>query len=134
MWQTSDVTFSQVAMEYPRAAAALAGLPSEVVEPTVRRVVEAALQATGLQVPDRSSKAVERLVWSLDDAVWDLQDKAESGGASRVAYQRAFLQARAANALLELLEHRFGSAVYEAIQALNSDETAVLRLLAEPAE
>lgn len=123
------VTFSQMAVEFPKVAAQLARLSGEELDEAVRRVVEAALTATNLQVPDRVPKQVERLVWSLDDAAWDLQDKAERGEVSRIVYNRAFLQARAANSLLELLEGRHGQAVYEAVQALNSDEAAVLRLL-----
>jgi len=126
------MAFAEVGAEFPRVASELARLSGEDLGRAVARVVEAALASTSLTVADRDKKAVERLVWSLDDSVWDLQDKAEKGEVPQVAYLRAFLQARAGNSLLELLDGRFGPAVYEAIQALNGNEGRVLEILAQP--
>ena len=75
---------------------------------------------------------MERLVWSLEDSASKLQEEAEQGAASQVAYHRAFLKAMAANGLLDLVEGRYGPAVFNATYALNSDEDAVLQLLAGP--
>ena len=54
------------------------------------------------------------LVWSLDDVAWSLQEAVDKGAASQLDYVRAFRRARAANRLLDLLENRYDSAVYEA--------------------
>ena len=124
------MAFADVGAEFPRVASELARHSGDDLARAVARVVEEALTTTGLQVPDRDKKAVERMVWSLDDAVWDLQDKSEKGEVPQVAYLRAFLQARAANSLLELLDGRYGPAMYEATQALSRNEERVVELLA----
>lgn len=124
----SVVTFSQVGTQYPRVAAELAHLSGDDLDAAVRRVVDAALRTTGLQLGD-DRKELERTVWALDDENWALQEKADQGEVSPIAQQRAFIRARAASAALELLEKRYGAAVYEAIQALSGNETAVLDLL-----
>ena len=72
------------------------------------------------------------LVWSLDDVAWSLQEAVDKGTASQLDYVRAFRRARAANGLLDLLENRYDSAVYEASQALSANEDAVLQLLVHP--
>jgi hypothetical protein len=123
------VTFSQVSLEFPALAAELAGRSGGEAEQAVARIVEAALTATGLQVDDRSPAAVERLAWSLDDVAWDLQEKSERGEVSAVHYNRAFLRARAASGLLELVQGRLGPAVAEATRALDADEGRALDLL-----
>ena len=53
------------------------------------------------------------LVWSLDDVAWALQEAVDKGTASQLDYVRAFRRARAANGLLDLLENRYDTAVYE---------------------
>jgi hypothetical protein len=128
------MTFSQVAVEFPRLAAELTRHSGDDLDEAVRRVVEGALIATGLQVTARDSTDVERLVWSLDDVAWEMQEEAERGTASRVAYIQAFRRARAANGLLELVEGRHGRAVYEAAHALDDNEDAVLELIRAPAQ
>ena len=122
------MTFSQVGAQYPRVASELGRLSGDELEAAVRRVVDTAVRATGLQVsPER--KELERLVWALDDEAWALQEKAQEGDVPVVAQQRAFIRARAASAALELQEGRYGPAVYEAIQALSGNEAVVLGLL-----
>jgi hypothetical protein len=114
-------------------AVELERLSGDDLEEAVQRVVETALTATGVQAADRSPAAVEKLVWSLDDVVWGVQEAADKGTASQLDYVRAFRRARAANGLLDLLEDRYDSAVYESCQALAANEDAVLQLLAHPA-
>lgn len=132
VWKTSLVAFSRVAAQFPRLAAGLERLSGGDLDEAVQRIVEGALTATGVQVTDRSSTAVERLVWSLDDVAWDLQEEAERGTASQVTYNQAFRRAMAANGLLDLLEGRHDSAVYDACQALGANEDAALQLLGHP--
>jgi hypothetical protein len=126
------VAFSRLALEFPRLAAELERLSGDDLEAAVGRIVETALTATGVQVTDRSPAAVNTLVWSLDDVAWGLQEAVDKGAASQLDYVRAFRRARAANGLLDLLEDRYDSAVYEASQALSANEDAVLQLLARP--
>jgi hypothetical protein len=126
------MTFGQVTAQFPRLAAELGQRSGPDLDEAVRRIVEEALSATGLQVTSRGSKDVERLVWSLDDMAWRLQEEAETGKTSPALYSQAFRRARAASGLLELLEGRYGPAVYEATQALNSDEDTVIQLLSGP--
>jgi hypothetical protein len=128
----SVMTFSQVTVQYPRLAAELAQRSGPDLDQAVQRIVEAALTATGLQVTSRASADLERLVWSLDDVAWGLQEENESGTSSGALYNLAFRKARAASGLLDLVEGRYGNAVYEAVQALGSDEEEALRLLSEP--
>jgi hypothetical protein len=126
------MTFGQVTLQYPRLAAELAQRSGPDRDEAVGRIVEEALTATGLQVTSRSSTDLERLVWSLDDVAWGLQEQTQGGKASGALYNQAFRQARAASGLLELVEGRYGPAVYEAVQALSAGEEAVLRLLSGP--
>jgi hypothetical protein len=126
------MTFGHVAVEYPRLAAELAQRSGPDLDEAVRRIVEGALTATGLQVTSRNPTDVERLVWSLDDVTWGLQEQSEGGRTSGALYHQAFRKARAASGLLEFVEGRYGNAVYEAVQALNADEDAALRELSEP--
>jgi hypothetical protein len=126
------MAFNRLALEFPRLAAELERLPGDGLEAAVRRIVEAALTSTGVQVTDRSPAAVNTLVWSLDDAAWALQEAVDKGTASQLDYVRAFRRARAASGLLDLLENRYDSAVYEACQALSANEDAVLALLVQP--
>ncbi len=126
------MAFNRLALEFPRLAAELERLSGEDLEAAVGRVVETALTATGVQVTDRSPAAVNTLVWSLDDVAWGLQEAVDKGAASQLDYVRAFRRARAANGLLDLLENRYDSAVYEASQALSANEDAVLQLLVHP--
>lgn len=126
------MTFSQVTVQFPRLAAELGQRSGPDLDQAVRRIVDAALTATGLEVPNRSSKDVERLVWSLDDVAWRLQEEAEGGETSVALYNHAFRRARAASALLELVEGRYGPAVYEAVQALNADQDGVIQVLSGP--
>jgi hypothetical protein len=126
------VTFTRVAIEYPRLANKLSQLSPPDLETAVRGVVESALTATSLQVPGRDPREVERLAWSLDDAVWALQEKTEQDPGAQLPYLLAFRRARAAGALLELLEGRFDTAVYEAMQALGANEDEVIGLLGHP--
>jgi hypothetical protein len=126
------VAFSRIAFEFPRLAVELERLSGDDLEEAVQRVVETALTATGVQVTDRSPAAVNTLVWSLDDVAWGLQEAVDKGTASQLDYVRAFRKARAANGLLDLLENRYDSAVYEASQALSANEDAVLQLLVHP--
>jgi hypothetical protein len=123
------MTFSQLTVQFPRLAAQLVQRSGPDLDEAVRRIVEEALVATGLQVTSRSPKDLEHLVWSLDDVAWGLQEEAERGGSSLALYHLAFRKARAASGLLELIEGRYGPAVYEAVQALNGDEDAVVQLL-----
>ena len=116
-------------MPFPRLAAELAQRSGPDLDEAVDRIVEQALSATGLQVTSRSPKDLEHLVWSLDDVAWGLQEEAEGGKTSPAFYNLAFRKARAASSLLEMVEGRHGPAVYEAVQALNGDEDAVLRLV-----
>jgi hypothetical protein len=127
------VTFTRVALEYPRLANQLSQLSSTDLVTAVQGVVESALTATSLQVPSRDSRDVERLAWSLDDAVWALQEKTEQDPSAQLPYLLAFRRARAASALLELLESRYDTAVYEAMQALGANEDEVIGLLGPPA-
>ena len=113
------MAFNRLALEFPRLAAELERLSGDDLEAAVKRIVETALTATGVQVPDRSPAAVNTLVWSLDDVAWGLQEAVDNGTASQLDYVRAFRRARAANGLLDLLENRYDSAVYEAAQALS---------------
>ncbi len=126
------MAFNRLALEFPRLAAELERLSGEDLEAAVGRVVETELTATGVQVTDRSPAAVNTLVWSLDDVAWGLQEAVDKGAASQLDYVRAFRRARAANGLLDLLENRYDSAVYEASQALSANEDAVLQLLVHP--
>jgi hypothetical protein len=126
------VTYPQVAAEFPRLAAELAHLSGEDREAAVRRVVEAALAATSVEVTSTSADDVERLVWSLDDVAWKLQEEAEQGRVSQAQYIHAFRRARAAGGLFDLLTGRFGSAVSEATYALGANEDAVLQLVGRP--
>ncbi len=75
---------------------------------------------------------MERLVWSLDDVAWKLQEEAEQGRVSQAQYILAFRRARAASGLFDLLAGRFGSAVSEATYALGANEDAVLQLVGRP--
>jgi hypothetical protein len=126
------VTFSRVAIQYPRLAHKLSELPDSELKSAVAGVVERALSATGVQVPSRDPLEVERLVWSLDDAVWALQERAEQDPSSQLPYLQAFRRARAANGLLDLLEGRYDTAVYEAMHALGANEDEVIELLGSP--
>lgn len=123
------MTFIQVAAEFPGLAASLQELSAGDLDQAVRRIVETALATTGVEVPDRSRGALEQLVWSLDDAAWDLQEKAERGASSSTLYNQAFRRARAASGLLELQEGHYGRAVFEATHALGGHEGTVLRIL-----
>jgi hypothetical protein len=123
------VAFSDVGLEFPRVAHRLAQLPSGEVEAAARRVVEGALARNGVAVASTDLPAVERLVWSLDDAAWKLQEETDQGKASATAYNEAFRRARAANGLLELLQGRYGRAMYEATHALYGNEDATLELI-----
>jgi hypothetical protein len=123
------VTFSRVAIQHPRLANKLSQLPESELEGAVQGVVEKALAATGVQVTSRNASEVERVVWSLDDAVWALQEKAEQDPSSQLPYLQAYRRARAASGLLDLLEGRYDSAVYEAMHALGASEDAVIELL-----
>jgi hypothetical protein len=127
------MAFNRLALEFPRLAVELEQLSGSDLEAAVARIVETALSATGVEVSDRSPAAVNTLVWSLDDVAWAFQEAADKGAASQLDYVRAFRRARAANGLLDLLENRYDSAVYEASQALAANEDAVLGLLAHPA-
>ena len=122
------MTFTRVAIEYPRLANKLSQLPENELEAAVKGVVEKALAATGVQVTNREPREVERLVWSLDDAVWVLQEKAEQDPSSQLPYLQAFRKARAASGLLDLIEGRYDTAVYEAMHALGANEDAVIEL------
>ena len=73
------MTFSQLTVQFPHLAAELGQLSGPELDEAVRRVVEEGLSATGLQLTSRSPKDLERLVWSLDDEAWGLQEKAEAG-------------------------------------------------------
>jgi hypothetical protein len=126
------VTFSRVAIQYPRLAHKLSELSDSELKSAVAGVVEKALAATGVQVPSRDPREVERLVWSLDDAVWALQERAEQDPGSQLPYLQAFRRARAANGLLDLLEGRYDTAVYEAMHALGANEDEVIELLGSP--
>jgi hypothetical protein len=126
------VTFTRVAIQYPRLANKLSQFSEADLEAAVRGVVDQALAATGVQVASQDPREVERLVWSLDDAVWVLQERAEQDPSSQLPYLQAFRRARAASALLDLLEGRYDTAVYEAMHALGADEEAVIELLAAP--
>ena len=126
------MTFTRVALEYPRLANKLSQLPPPELETAVQGVVQSALTATSLQVPNQDPREVERLAWSLDDAVWALQEKSEQDPGSQLPYLLAFRRARAAGALLELLEGRYDTAVYEAMQALGANEDEVIGLLGQP--
>jgi hypothetical protein len=123
------MTFGQVGAEFPHLATELSRLSGPSLDDAVHRIVETALTTTGLEVPSRDKADVERLAWSLDDTAWKLQEDAEQGRTTQIAYHRAFLKARAASSLLELLEGRYGPAVYEATHALSSNEERVLSLL-----
>jgi hypothetical protein len=127
--ETLTVAFSPLAAQFPRVAAELARFSGADLTELTRRVVEEALTATGVQVTDRSSLAVERLVWSLDDEAWRLQEETQAGKTSGVVYDRAFRRARAANGLLDAMEDRYDSAVYEACHALGADEDGLLDLM-----
>jgi hypothetical protein len=126
------VAFNRLALEFPRLAVELERLSGDDLATAVGRIVEAALTATAVQVTDTSPAAVNTLVWSLDDVAWSLQEAVDKGAASQLDYVRAFRRARAANGLLDLLESRYDSAVYEASQALSANEDAVLQLLVHP--
>ncbi len=126
------MTFSQLTVQFPHLAAELGQLSGPELDEAVRRVVEEGLSATGLQLTSRSPKDLERLVWSLDDEAWGLQEKAEAGQASLALYNLAFRKARAVSGLLEMVEGRYGPAVYESVQALNADEDAVVQLIKAP--
>jgi hypothetical protein len=123
------VTFTRVAIQYPRLANKLAQLSPADLHSAVEGVVEKAMSATSLQVPSRDTREVERLVWSLDDAVWALQERAEQDPGSQLPYLQAFRRARAASALLDLLEGRYDTAVYEAMHALGANEDELIELL-----
>ena len=123
------VTFSQLTVQFPRLAAELAQRSGPDLDEAVRRIVEDALSETGVQVTSRSPKDLEHLVWSLDDVAWRLQEEAEGGKTSPALYNLAFRKARAASGLLEMVEGRHGPAVYEAVQALNGDEDALVQLI-----
>lgn len=123
------MTFSRVAIQYPRLAHKLSQLPDSKLESAVQGVVERALSVTGVQVTSQDPREVERVVWSLDDAVWALQEKAEQDPSSQLPYLQAFRRARAASGLLDLLEHRYDTAVYEAMHALGATEDEVIDLL-----
>jgi hypothetical protein len=126
------MTFSQLTVQFPHLAAELGQLSGPELDEAVRRVVEEGLSATGLQLTSRSPTDLERLVWSLDDEAWGLQEKAEAGQASLALYNLAFRKARAVSGLLEMVEGRYGPAVYESVQALNADEDAVVQLIKAP--
>ena len=123
------MSFSQLTVQFPRLAAELAQRSGTDLDEAVRQIVEGALAATGLEVTNRGSKDLEHLVWSLDDVAWGLQEQVESGKTSPALYNHAFRKARAASGLLELVEGRYGPAVFEAVQALSSDEEAAIQLL-----
>ncbi len=123
------MTFSRVAIQYPRLAHKLAQLPDGELKSSVEGVVNRALSATGVQVANRDPREVERLVWSLDDAVWALQERAEQDPSAQLPYLQAFRRARAASGLLDLLEGRYDTAVYEAMHALGASEDEVIELL-----
>jgi hypothetical protein len=126
------MTFSQLTVQFPHLAAELGQRSGPDLDEAVRRIVEEGLSATGLQLTSRSPKDLERLVWSLDDEAWGLQEKAEAGQASLALYNLAFRKARAASGLLEMVEGRYGPAVYESVQALNTDEDALVQLIKAP--
>jgi hypothetical protein len=126
------MTFSQLTVQYPHLAAEMAQRSGPDLDEAVRRIVEEGLSATGLQVTSRSPKDLEHLVWSLDDAAWGLQEEADAGKTSPAVYSLAFRKARAASGLLEMVEGRYGPAVYESLQALGSDEDAVVQLIKAP--
>ena len=125
--------FSRVAIQYPRLAHELGRLEGGDLDQAVQTIVEQALTAAGVEVGARTSTAVEKLVWSLDDAAWALQERVERDPGSQGLYLQAFRRARAANGLLDLLEGRYDSAVYEAMHALGASEDAVLQLLGHAA-
>jgi hypothetical protein len=126
------MTFGQLTVQFPHLAAELGQLSGPELDEAVRRIVEEGLSATGLQLTSRSPKDLEHLVWSLDDEVWGLQEKAEAGQASLALYNLAFRKARAASGLLEMVEGRYGPAVYESVQALGADEDALVQLIKAP--
>ena len=119
-------------MQYPRLANKLSRLPPADLETAVGGVVDNALTTAGVEVPSRDPREIERLVWSLDDAVWALQERAEQDPTSQLSYLQAFRRARAASALLDLLEGRYDTAVYEAMHALGANEDVVIELLDKP--
>jgi hypothetical protein len=123
------MAFSQLTVQFPRLAAELARRSGPDLDEAVRRIVEEALSATGLQVTSRSPKDLEQLVWSLDDSAWRLQEEAEGGKTSPALYNLAFRKARAASGLLEMVEARHGPAVYEAVQALDGNEDVAVQLI-----
>jgi hypothetical protein len=125
------VTFTRVAIQYPRLANKLSQLSPAAQETAVQGVVNRALTVTNLQMPSQDPREVERLVWSLDDAVWALQEKAEQDPGSQLPYLQAFRRARAASALLDHLEGRYDTAVYEAMHALGANEDELIELLDE---
>jgi hypothetical protein len=124
--------YSTLGPEFPRLAAELARLQAGQRDAAVRRVVEGALSKNAVTVPAGDTATVERLVWSLDDAAWKLQEEVAEGRASASAYNQAFRQARAANGLLELLQGRYDRALYEATHALYGNEDVALELLDGP--
>jgi hypothetical protein len=126
------VTFTRVAIQYPRLAHKLSEFSDSDLKSAVQGVVERALAATGVQVTSRDPREIERLVWSLDDAVWALQERAEQDPSSQLPYLQAFRRARAASGLLDLLEARYDTAVYEAMHALGANEDEVIELLGGP--
>ena len=117
--------------QYPSLADAVESVALDQLGDAVRLVASAATDACHVTEVCRDALDHDRLVSSLDEAAWVAQ---ESG--DQLAYDRAFRQARAADAWVRSMQaddrEAASEAIYEAVHALGGDSSAektIVRLL-----
>ena len=115
-----------------QVAATLAGAAvqqAELTDDAVHRSLDV-LRADAPMSPELRSE-LEELVKRLDEAYWDLQDRAEGGAEMGSLIASAFRRARAANAVLYATMDDAHECAYEASHALRDPDR--VRAIAEEA-
>ena len=131
MTERHQPAISRLRSQHPELAGALATVPEHRLGRVLQRLCDESLAATGLAIGDdeRSLDSLKMLVDRLDEEAFDINDEVDEGRRSRDEYERAFVRARAANALLYLVSGEGEEAVYEALAALDADEGLVRKLI-----
>jgi hypothetical protein len=121
--EASDEARRRVALTVSRLAVSRAGIS----DPRLGAALEQLLRGAYGGSPERS--AVRAMTEELDDAAWDIQDRVEVGAADKADYMKAFMTARAVNAVWCALDPdplaAAVEATYEAAAAIADVESLV---------
>lgn len=96
--EASDEARRRVALTVSRLAVSRAGIS----DPRLGAALEQLLRGKYGDSPERS--ALRALTEELDDAAWGIQDRVELGAADKADYAKAFMTARAVNAVWYALD------------------------------